>query len=464
MSRHRRRRGRHRPTSPAGRTGGRQRPVAGVAALIAVGLVLFGLSMTEPEQLVGAGATSAAPIDPFSVVVGSVSLDGDWNTTLNRTSAWISELGTTSGYAVRGQETPLCAHVRGPDGADAEDVGVVFRTTEGHVDPSWTRTGPDGVACVDLHVTSRSRSAIVFAGIRGDDDDSKTVRNSVVVVGGGSSVPGGAATWLVATGLLLVASAMGLWRWPRAFGRKTSDGRSGDRPDVAPSPWFPTVAVLSLAAAVIHAAAVPEHLGESLVIGSFLMGVAAAQALYAVLIVRWRSHRILAVGLIGNGGLIGLWYMTRTVGLPTWPILAPLAGDHAGVVEAIGLLDLGAQVLQGALVTVLAGLFVGSRRWTGPAPQEGPVAKRMSPSEGPTSRRNTGGPDISDTRTAGGLPVPTKVLPHSRAAPAHRHPGWGPSLRGPTALFARCGPPASRRPLSMSAGAASLPSAAQRPP
>ena len=77
--------------------------------------------------------------------------------------------------------------------------------------------------------------------------------------------------------------------------------------------------LLSLGAAGIHAWVVPEHLHEYWVFGVFFLVVAAGQAIWAGSVARWPNRNTYLLGAIGSVLLIGLWAVSRTVGLPLGP-------------------------------------------------------------------------------------------------------------------------------------------------
>jgi hypothetical protein len=97
---------------------------------------------------------------------------------------------------------------------------------------------------------------------------------------------------------------------------------------------------LSLAAGMVHITVIPEYLGEWWGYGFFFMVVALLQLTYGlVLMMRpWafddtgahlgRPHaferRIYLIGAIGNLAIVGLYLITRTLGIP---LLGPEAGD-----------------------------------------------------------------------------------------------------------------------------------------
>jgi hypothetical protein len=83
-----------------------------------------------------------------------------------------------------------------------------------------------------------------------------------------------------------------------------------------PSPWRAVAAFSSLAAAVVHAEVFPHHLEEGLLVGAFFLMAAAAQGIWAFQIVQSATLSRLVAGVVGNLVLIGLWAVSRTVGLP----------------------------------------------------------------------------------------------------------------------------------------------------
>ena len=118
-----------------------------------------------------------------------------------------------------------------------------------------------------------------------------------------------------------------------------------DRP-IAAVPMLPVVAAgLSSIAAAMHAWVIPEHLEEWWGYGAFFLLLAAAQALYAVLVLRSRRPAILVLGLVGTVATLALYAWSRLVAVP----LGPMAGE----VEEVGLLDTLCNAAEVALVLVL---------------------------------------------------------------------------------------------------------------
>jgi hypothetical protein len=114
---------------------------------------------------------------------------------------------------------------------------------------------------------------------------------------------------------------------------------------------WPVTAVaawMSLAAGLIHLVVVPEHWQESPLYGGFFVAATAAQLGLAVLLAQ-RSPAWLLLGNVAvQLGLVGLWAVTRTAGIPL--------GPEQGMVESVGVLDslcVAAQVLSAAACAVL---------------------------------------------------------------------------------------------------------------
>ena len=79
------------------------------------------------------------------------------------------------------------------------------------------------------------------------------------------------------------------------------------------------LALASAGASAIHAAVCPAHFREATAFGVFFLLAAALQAAWAVLILRQPGRALLTLGAIGNLVVVGLWTMSRTVGVPIGP-------------------------------------------------------------------------------------------------------------------------------------------------
>ena len=105
-------------------------------------------------------------------------------------------------------------------------------------------------------------------------------------------------------------------------------------------------AALSVFAALIHVWVMPEHFDEWWGYGAFFLVVAAGQGLYGVVLLRWPRRSLLLLGIVFNLGIVALYLVTRTTGIP-------FLGPHAGEVEAVGAVDLLATMTELALVMPL---------------------------------------------------------------------------------------------------------------
>lgn len=110
--------------------------------------------------------------------------------------------------------------------------------------------------------------------------------------------------------------------------------------------WLHAAAGLSVLAGLLHLLVMPEHFDEWIGYGLFFFVVALAQLLYAVLLLRRPSSRtVLVTGIVGNALVIGLWAVTRTIGIPL--------GPEAGEVETVGMVDTVSKVAELALIGCL---------------------------------------------------------------------------------------------------------------
>lgn len=108
------------------------------------------------------------------------------------------------------------------------------------------------------------------------------------------------------------------------------------------------VAALAFIGALIHLGAAVDHWREYHLYTLAFSCLAALQACWALLILRGPSWRVLVLGCVMQLGIVGLWAVSRTVGVP----LAPTAWTP----EGIGVADLTETI--GELTTVFAVLSV----------------------------------------------------------------------------------------------------------
>lgn len=119
------------------------------------------------------------------------------------------------------------------------------------------------------------------------------------------------------------------------------------------------LATCSAAAATVHLAVISEHVEQYWLFGVFFALAGLAQALFAVLVVERPSPLVYLAGAFGNAGIIALWIVSRTAGLPL--------GPDPGEAEAVGTADVVSTVLEVVIVTgcvalLLRPLRVGIRR------------------------------------------------------------------------------------------------------
>ena len=100
----------------------------------------------------------------------------------------------------------------------------------------------------------------------------------------------------------------------------------------------------SVVAGLVHYAAVPEHRAEWLLAALFFTIIGAFQVLWPVLVHVCRRRALWWAALAVNLGLLALWLISRTAGLP----FGPEAGDP----EPVGVLDTIASAAE--LITVAA--------------------------------------------------------------------------------------------------------------
>lgn len=113
------------------------------------------------------------------------------------------------------------------------------------------------------------------------------------------------------------------------------------------------LAVLSLGAAAIHFAVMPEHFAEWWAFGLFFATIGWFEALWAVGYAARPTSRAAVLGLVVNAGTVLLWAASRTTGLPI--------GPEPWIAEAIGVPDVVATSLEVLLVLGLAAALAAPR-------------------------------------------------------------------------------------------------------
>jgi len=105
-----------------------------------------------------------------------------------------------------------------------------------------------------------------------------------------------------------------------------------------------SAALLTLGAAAVHFAVAHEHLAEYMPYGVFFIGLGIVQVGLAAAIVVVPSRRLFAIAAAGTGMVMGIWLLSRTVGMPIGPI--PWSPEPAGFTDVVTTLLEGIAVIQ----------------------------------------------------------------------------------------------------------------------
>jgi hypothetical protein len=137
---------------------------------------------------------------------------------------------------------------------------------------------------------------------------------------------------------------------------------AADAPPAALSERTMLLVVLSLAAGIVHGRALFDHVTHYWLFGVFFGVLTYAQVLWGLLIYRRPDdRRWLMPAAVGSLAVVGVWIVTRTVGLPI--------GPWAGRPEPVGVADIAATLDELVLAGVIFATLdpqgrVGARlRW-----------------------------------------------------------------------------------------------------
>ncbi|GAC1656819.1 MAG: hypothetical protein NVS9B1_13060 [Candidatus Dormibacteraceae bacterium] len=103
-------------------------------------------------------------------------------------------------------------------------------------------------------------------------------------------------------------------------------------------------ALLTIGAAAVHLAVAPAHLGEYLPYGVFFACLGVAQVGLGIGLIAAPGRRLMKVGAAGTVGVIALWVLSRTTGLPIGPV--PWRPDAMGFPDGAATLMEAAALVQ----------------------------------------------------------------------------------------------------------------------
>ncbi len=113
------------------------------------------------------------------------------------------------------------------------------------------------------------------------------------------------------------------------------------------------IACLAFVGGLIHVGAGVDHYGEYHLYTVVFCGLAVVQTAWAVLLLRGPSRPVVALGAVFQLGVVAVWVLSRTVGVPIAP--------HPWVPEEVGVADLVATI--GELATVFGvGILLAAPR------------------------------------------------------------------------------------------------------
>lgn len=141
---------------------------------------------------------------------------------------------------------------------------------------------------------------------------------------------------------------------PPADGGRVGHARSSRLDSLVKRVSTPTalIATLSVFAGGIHLYAVPEHLREWWVFGTFFLAVGVAQVAFGLLVGRFHSTALVLAAIWGNVFVVLVYVLSRTKGVPIGPLEH---GEH--LLETAGPLDLTATAMEVLLAGCLLALL-----------------------------------------------------------------------------------------------------------
>ena len=115
--------------------------------------------------------------------------------------------------------------------------------------------------------------------------------------------------------------------------------------------------MLSIGAGYVHIAYVQDHWRDWWAYGAFFLAVGVFQLAFALVVLRRPRPSVALAGAVGNLAVVGMYFYSRSVGVPL--------GPHARVKELAGAIDVATAAAEIVLVAVLLTLAgPRTRRWT----------------------------------------------------------------------------------------------------
>jgi hypothetical protein len=125
--------------------------------------------------------------------------------------------------------------------------------------------------------------------------------------------------------------------------RRDSSGARGLPGGIVVARWW--AAFASLGAGLIHLAVVSEHVAEWWLYGAFFLALGVVQIAWAVHTMEGDALPVPRLFATVNAAVIGLWFVSRTIGLPV--------GPEPWEAEAVGRADVVASALEAVVVVFL---------------------------------------------------------------------------------------------------------------
>ena len=110
-------------------------------------------------------------------------------------------------------------------------------------------------------------------------------------------------------------------------------GRSRKRGYTTEETVLVLVASVAIVGGLIHIGAAVDHFGELPLYTAVFASLAATQIVWAGLVLRGPSRRLLIFGALFNICVVGLWVASRTVGVPIAP--RPWVPESVGIADSI---------------------------------------------------------------------------------------------------------------------------------